>query len=85
MDEGDELRNQFVQTELRGDDRGKRASIELVLAPIAKDRAQRFQTCDEFRATIDQYDGGIVVPRSSTAFERLWVRVPGSRRGGERG
>jgi serine/threonine-protein kinase len=36
----------------------------------AKDRTQRFSTCDEFRAMIDQYDGGIVVPRSSTAFEQ---------------
>lgn len=46
---------------------------DLIAKATAKDRAQRFQTCEEFRAAIDQFDGGIVVPRSMTAFENSIV------------
>ncbi|MFI5299506.1 MAG: serine/threonine-protein kinase, partial [Polyangiales bacterium] len=44
--------------------------VDAVIAhATAKEREQRFQTCDEFRAAIDAQDGGIVVPRSMTALE----------------
>ncbi len=42
---------------------------ELIARATAKDRAQRFQSCEEFRAAIDQFDGGLAVPRSMTAYE----------------
>ncbi len=42
---------------------------ELIAKATQKDRALRFQSCEEFRAAIDQFDGGIAVPRSMTAFE----------------
>ena len=34
-----------------------------------KDRNARFQSCEEMRAMLDQYDGGITVPRSATSYE----------------
>jgi serine/threonine-protein kinase len=46
---------------------------ELIAKATQKDRAARFQSCEEFRAAIDGYDGGIAVPRSHTAFENSIV------------
>jgi hypothetical protein len=44
--------------------------IDMVIQKATqKDRALRFQSCEEMRAMVDQYDGGIMVPRSATAFE----------------
>ncbi|MGZ3417805.1 MAG: protein kinase domain-containing protein [Polyangiales bacterium] len=48
--------------------------IDQVIAKATqKDRANRYQSCEEFRAAIDQFDGGIVVPRSMTAYENSIV------------
>lgn len=42
---------------------------ELIAKATQKERANRYQSCEEFRAAIDQFDGGLAVPRSMTAFE----------------
>ncbi len=42
---------------------------DLIAKATQKERANRYQTCEEFRAAVDQFDGGIVVPRSMTAYE----------------
>jgi serine/threonine-protein kinase len=48
--------------------------IDQVIAKATqKDRNNRYQSCEEFRAAIDQFDGGIVVPRSMTAYENSIV------------
>jgi len=46
---------------------------EVITKATAKDRLARYQSCEEFRAAIDSHDGGIVVPRSSTAYEQSIV------------
>jgi serine/threonine protein kinase len=46
---------------------------EMIAKATAKERAARFQSCEEFRTAIDQHDGGIQVPRSATAFENSIV------------
>ncbi len=42
---------------------------EIIQRATQKDRNARFQSCEEFRAAVDQYTGGIVVPRSMTSYE----------------
>jgi serine/threonine-protein kinase len=42
---------------------------DLIARATAKDRNQRFQSCEEFRAAIDAYDGGQPVPRSPTGLD----------------
>ncbi len=42
---------------------------QVIQRATAKERNDRFQSCEEMRAQIDQFDGGITVPRSATAFE----------------
>lgn len=63
---------------------------DLIAKATQKDRANRFQSCEEFRAAVDQVDGGIVVPRSMTAFENSIVpdnygQQSGPGRGGTAG
>jgi serine/threonine-protein kinase len=42
---------------------------ELIQKATQKDRNQRFQSCEDFRAALDQYTAGVAVPRSMTAYE----------------
>jgi serine/threonine-protein kinase len=46
---------------------------ELIQKATQKDRNLRFQSCEDFRAALDQYAGGVVVPRSMTAYENSVV------------
>jgi serine/threonine protein kinase len=46
---------------------------DLIAKATSKERAARFQSCEEFRQAIDQCDGGLAVPRSMTAFENSIV------------
>ncbi|MBI2396128.1 MAG: protein kinase [Deltaproteobacteria bacterium] len=58
---------------------------DLIAKATQKDRANRFQSCEEFRAAIDQLDGGLAVPRSMTAFENSIVPDNFGTTGGGRG
>jgi serine/threonine-protein kinase len=46
---------------------------EIIQKATQKDRNARFASCEDFRAAVDQYTGGIAVPRSMTAYENSIV------------
>ena len=53
---------------------------DVIARATQKERTARFQSCEEFRAMIDQFDGGIVVPRSMTSYENSIVPDGSSHR-----
>jgi serine/threonine-protein kinase len=54
---------------------------EVIAKATSKDRANRYQSCEEMRAAIDHFDGGLVVPRSMTAYENSIVDPGAPARG----